>query len=256
MGRKSSIAAVCALAAAMLIEGCAGGMPEPASAAASPTTLDSAAMLRLARAARSAGDYPSAINLYRQIAAGSGGPAVTAELGDTLLDAGSIDEAITAYESVPSTSPAALNATLGLEHAYVLLDELPKAAVYADKARAIAPDDPRTLVDRGIALDLVGRHGEAQASYRSLLAKAPANRAARVDLALSLALTGHCQDAMTIIDPIARSSTATPRERQDLALILGLMGNESEARRWSLIDLGQTATAANLRFFDYVKSYP
>jgi len=257
MARKPSTLAVWGIAVTLLVEGCAGGPAEPSSgAAASHGTLDSASTLRIARAARAAGDYASAINLYREIAASSHGPAVTAELGDTLLEAGSIDEAITAYESVPANSAGSLAAALGLEHAYVMLNELPQAVTFADKAKAIAPDDPRTLIDRGIALDLSGRHSEAQTSYRALLAKSPANRAARVDLALSLAFTGNYQEAILIIDPIARSSTASPRERQDLALIYGLMGDENEARQLSLIDLDQSATAANLRFYDFVRTSP
>ncbi len=210
-------------------------------------------MLRLARAARAAGDYASAVNLYREIAATAADPQIKVELGDTLLDAGSLDDAIEVYDSVPAGSPARLGAALGLEHVYLALDEVPKALQEADNAHALVPDDRRVLVDRGVALDLAGRHDEAQASYRAALAKAPGQRAARVNLALSLALTHKYDEATEIVKPIALSSTATPRERQNLALIYGLMGDDRKAREWSLLDLGPTAAAENLRFFDYVR---
>jgi Flp pilus assembly protein TadD len=241
------------LAAALMLEGCAGAVaPDQGTQAAAP---DAASTLRIARAARAAGDYASAVNLYRTLAAaGAGGPAVTAELGDTLLEAGSIDDAIETYKSLPRNSPAALRAMLGLEHAYLMLGDLAQASSYADKARAIAPDDPRALVDRGIVLDLTGRHAEAQKSYRAVLAKLPGHRAARVDLALSLALTGQYDEAEKIIDPIARSSNSTVRERQNLALIYGLMGNRAEAQKWSRMDLSEAAAAGNLRFFDFIRA--
>lgn len=241
-----------ALAAGVLctLGGCAGtGSPQADKAA----TLDETPTLRLARAARAAGDYASAVNLYRTLLPSSADPLMRIELGDTLLDAGSIDDAIQTYKGVPAGSPAQLGAALGLERAYLALNDVPEAVRQADRAHALAPDDKRVLIDRGVALDLAGRHAEAQDSYRAALAKAPGERPARVDLALSLALTKKYDQAAEIVKPIAVSTTATPRERQILALIYGLMGNEREARQWSLRDLDVGTTAENMRFYDYVR---
>lgn len=211
-------------------------------------------MLRLARAAHAAGDYASAVNLYRTIVAGGPNPAISVELGDTLVDAGSFDDAITSYKSIPARSPEELGAALGLEHAYLALNDVPKAMEQADRAYALAPSDNRVLVGRGIALDLAGRHQEAQASYNALLAKFPNDRPARVNLAISLALTKDFDRATEILIPIARSSNATARERQDLALIYGLKGDQEEALRWSKLDLDAGATTANLRFYDFIRT--
>lgn len=211
-------------------------------------------MLRLARAAHAAGDYASAINLYRTIVAGGSDPAMAVELGDTLMDAGSFDDAIGTYKSVSAKSPAELGAALGLERAYLALNDLPKAMEQAERARALAPQDRKVLIDRGIVLDLYGRHKEAQDSYSAWLAKSPQDRTARVDLALSLAFSGDYDRALDTLSPIARSSNATPRERQDLALIYGLKGDKEEARRWSKLDLDVNETASNLQFYDVIRN--
>ncbi len=50
------------------------------------------------------------------------------------------------------------------------------------------PGDARGWTGLGVALDLAGAHGEAQAAYGRALAVDPLNRAARHNLALSLAL--------------------------------------------------------------------
>lgn len=144
------------------------------------------------------------------------------------------------------------HALLGLTRAYVALSDGAQALAYADKARAIAPADPRVLVARGVVLDMLQRHAEAQDSYRLVLAAAPHDIPARNDLALSLTMTGQYQEAVDILTPIAKSATATPRLRQNLALVYGLMGDMERAKALSQVDLDDKATAANLLFFDYV----
>ncbi len=54
--------------------------------------------------------------------------------------------------------------------------------------------------------------------------------------------------------PIALSSNATPRSRQNLALIYGLKGDRAHASSMSRIDLDANTTAANLHFFDLVRT--
>ena len=210
--------------------------------------------LRLARAARAAGDLASAANLYRTvIAAGAADPILTVEFADTLLDAGSFDEAIGIYSRIEANSPARLSALLGLTRAYLALSQLAKALESSEQARALSPTDARVLVARGVALDMLGRHPEAQGSYLAVLADSPRDVAARNNLALSFALSGRFPEALDILTPIARSTNASPRVRQNLALIYGLMGDRGRAADTSRADLDKTVTEANLRFFDFVR---
>ena len=211
-------------------------------------------VLRLARAARDAGDLGSAVNLYRTaLAAQPGDAALTVEFGDTLLEAGAFDEAIDAYGKANGNTPARLGALLGLARVHLALGQAEKALGFAEQARALAPSDPRVLVRRGVALDMLGRHPEAQGSYRAVLESQPRSVAARNDLALSLAFSGQFPEALDILTPMAKSTTAPPRVRQNLALIYGLMGEDARAAELSRVDLDKTATEANLRFYDYAR---
>src|SRR5579859_5452091 len=212
--------------------------------------------VRLARASRRAGDYGSAVNLYRNaVAAGASDPSVMVELGDTLVDAGSPDDGIDVYWKVlalPKVDPASgarLAAIRGLARAYLQLGKADTSLEHWNEALQMAPQDPAALVGHGVALDTLGRHTEAQASYRAVLADAPHDVPARNNLALSLAMSGNYDQALEIIMPMARAATSTAQLRQNLALIYGLKGDKEHASSISRMDLDQQATEANLRFF-------
>jgi Flp pilus assembly protein TadD len=211
--------------------------------------------LRLARASRANGDLASAINLYSSIVAiKPADPAVMLEFGDTLVDAGSLDDAIEVYRKVEPGSVAWLGAQLGLQQAYLRLGEPEKSLLSVDQAIIVSPGDHRLLVCRGVTLDMLGQHVQAQESYRAVLAKAPGDVAARNDLALSLALAGQFGEAEDIMASMVRSSTATPRLRQNLALIYGLAGDAAHAGALSRMDLDTNTTYENMRFFELARS--
>jgi tetratricopeptide (TPR) repeat protein len=216
------------------------------------------ATLRLARASRTNGDFASAISLYRSITAlQAADPAILVELGDTLVDAASLDDAIDVYGQAAQRAAARpavrIDALLGLQQASLNLGQPEQTMRFADQAAALAPADHRVIIGRGVALDLLGRHAEAQAAYRAVLASAPHNVAARNDLALSLALTRQYDEAVGIMLSMARSSNATPRIRQNLALIYGLAGDAPNADALSRTDLDAATIERNLRFFEFVR---
>jgi Flp pilus assembly protein TadD len=211
--------------------------------------------LRLARAARGAGDFASAVNLYRTVlAVHPNDPGVLVELGNTFLEVGAVDDAIDTFRKVKAKTPARLDAELGLAHAQLALHKPDAALGYIDSAAKISPNDPRVLVGRGVALDLLNRHAEAQANYRAVLEANPEHVAARNDLALSLALAGDFPQAVDIMMRLTRSTAATPRIRQNLALIYGLQGNMQQAAAVSRVDLDEKDTEANLRLFGMLQS--
>jgi Flp pilus assembly protein TadD len=249
------------IAAALALAGCAdtirnGGFSADNSGnGASLLQSESAATLRLARASRAAGDLASAISLYRQAARTKPvDPALLAELGDTLLEAKAFDDAIDVYSQIETTATVRTSALIGLAKAEIALAEPAKALKSLDLAQSAEPKDPRVLVNRGVALDLLERHADAQACYRAVLATTPRHVSARNNLALSLALSGQFAEALDIITPMARSSGATPRIRQNLAVIYGLMGKREEAAALSRKDLDPATADANLRFFDLVRA--
>ena len=230
------------------------GTADAAASQSLATTPDTSKDLRLARAARSAGDYVSAINLYRTvIATRPQDEALVVELGDTMLDLGAIDDAIGVYGKVSVKSSA--RAGVGLGRAQLSMHLAETALAHFDAARMLAPNDSKALLGRGIALDILDRHQEAQESYRTVMTTDPRNVAARNNLALSLALTGDYAQAATILQPIAMSPTATEKIRQNMALIYGLQGNTQQAARISRVDLSEADTEANLRFYQAVREH-
>ena len=123
------------------------------------------------------------------------------------------------------------------------------ALSFADQAVALAPEEPRAATGRGVALDMLGRHSEAQQCYRDVLARSGGDRAARNDLALSLALSGKYDEAVATLAPLALSSDAGPQLRQNLAVIYGLQEDSARAEKLSRIDLDEMAAAENLALF-------
>jgi Flp pilus assembly protein TadD len=246
------------VASVILLSGCSDKSASiPTSASdnrAALSTGDSGAALRMARTTRSAGDLNTAVLIYRNIVAtGVATDGIKIELGDTLVEAGSPDDAIDIYSQVGAKSSARLDSLLGLTRAYVDLGDPTKALEYADEAKLAAPQDPRVLVDRGVALDSLKRHGEAQECYRSVLSIAPRHVSARNNLALSLALTGQFDEAVAMITPLVRSSSATPQVRENMAVIYGLMGDADHAAAVSRMDLDDGTTKKNLAFLAAVR---
>jgi Flp pilus assembly protein TadD len=245
------------LGISLALAGCAAGTGQDgalgSSARRDTSASGQAVSLRLARAAREAGDLTTAIQFYRDVAENqSAEPQVLVELGDTLAEAGLYDDAVEAYGRVDAGA-GRLGALLGLVRAHMALGDAAAALQFADQASALAPRDARVLVDRGAALDALQRHAEAQEAYRSALQIAPRSVAARNNLALSLALAGHYDQAIAIMTPLARSGSATPRIRENLALIFGLSGNSERAATLSRMDLNESGTAANLAFFAWAR---
>ncbi len=254
-----SVRATIMIAAAIALAGCAAPSAKDAgaanSSASAPDQGEIGPALRLARAARDAGDFASSISLFRSVlAAKPDDPALLVELGDTLLAAGMMDDAIDVYARVGKTSAARPAAVLGLTRAYLALSQPAKALDYAEEAVQLSPQDARAVIARGVSLDMLDRHTEAQAAYRAVLRAAPLSVAARNDLALSLAMTGQLAEALAFIEPMARSPAAKPQTRQNLALIYGLMGDSGRAAAMSRMDLDEATTAANLSFFERLRS--
>ncbi len=220
------------------------------AASAANFSAQDASVLRLARAARAAGDLSGAVNLYRSIASTRTDPAVLVEFGDTLEEMWLFDDAIATFGRVEQKSPARPSALMGLVRVYLNLGQPTIARDFADQALALAPNDPSVLIDRGVVLDALGEHDQAQQSYRHALKGGANSVAARNNLALSLALSAKFDEAIEIIAPIALSASATSQARQNLALIYGLKGDHERAAQISRIDLDENATKANLRLFD------
>lgn len=211
-------------------------------------------LMRIGAAARSGGDLPTAVGVYRRAAEmAPQDPAPLIAAGDVLLEMGSVNEAIVSYNAALVRPGDTQAAQTGLAKAFLKTGRPALALTPLSKALAERPDDPKLLLLLGVTRDLAGDHSEAQAYYRDGLARTPSDPALSVNLALSLALSGDYSTAITVLQPIAMAPTASPQERQTLALIYGLKGNTGEAARLGRIDLDEAAVEHNLAYYQTLR---
>ncbi len=115
------------------------------------------------------------------------------------------------------------------------------------------PENIPALNGLGVALDMLGRHDEAQTAYRQVLAIAPADMIASNNLGLSLTLTGRYADAMTVLRPIALGESASPRARQNLVIAMALSGDRDGAARLARVDLREEDVRLNLEMLSAMR---
>ena len=216
--------------------------------------LDYPTLMRIGAAARAGGDLSNALQLYRRAASlQTDAAAPFVAIGNTLIEMGQINEAIIAYNSALDRQARDPEALRGIAKAY-LKTARPELA---GKPLAIAfedtPNDPKLLQLIGVADDLMGQHGEAQARYRRGLELAPGDPVLSLNLALSLALTGNYDEAIARLGPIAAAPISSPRERQTLALIYGLKGDRQRAEQLGLLDLDPAAVQHNLAYYETLR---
>jgi Flp pilus assembly protein TadD len=212
------------------------------------------ALMHIAAVAKANGDFSNALGVYRRAAAVAPQRAAPfVKLGDTLLEMGSVNDAIRAYNSALAREARDPEALRGLAKAYLKtgrpeLADKPLSIAYRD-----TPNDPKLLLLIGVANDYNGQHQEAQKRYRQGLVVRPRDPALTTNLALSLALTGNYPQAIALLGPLAAAPTATPSERQTLALIYGLQGDRRHAARLARVDLDAASVEHNLAFYDTLR---
>lgn len=143
----------------------------------------------MARAAARAGQWQAAARLWRaQTLAEPGSGEAWAGLGQALLEDGQAGDAAIALERAGSLLPGDAGLWLPRGRAALALDDPAAARAAFANYTMSRPTDARGWTGLGVALDLAGQHGEAQAAYGRALAVDPLNRAARHNLALSQSL--------------------------------------------------------------------
>jgi Flp pilus assembly protein TadD len=214
----------------------------------------SAAMARIARKTRAAGDPHSAINVYKR--AHQLRPAhvpILIELGETLASVGAYEEARAVLAKAVMREPKNARALRGLGNALVGLGEPSMAVEHYQTALAIA-SEPTTYNGLGVALDLTGDAKAAEAAYRAGLKIAPEKVSLRGNLGLSLALAGKYKDAIAILANLVKSGQSTARTRQNLALVYGIAGRSKDARMVLNMDLGPRVVQNNIAYYEMLRT--
>lgn len=206
-------------------------------------TLTTNARLQVAEAAESSGDSDLATSIYTAAAANEpANIALQLRCAEALARAGKVAQArqILAERLHGNDRPPDLVRALALID--VVAGEPTQALSEFNELLAANPGDIRALVDKAVALDLLGKHTEAQAIYRQVMVTAPSDTAARNNLALSIMLEGRMASALEMLVPLQDGDTAPPRLRINLGILYAANGNLEQSRRL----LGDHVTDADL----------
>ena len=167
-------------------------------------------------------------------------PAPLVAAGDVLLEMGSVNEAIVAYNNALLRGGDNLPALVGLTKAYLKSGKPALALEPVSRAYALSPDNPKVLLLLGVTKDLSGEHREAQAWYRQGLGLAPGDPALTVNLALSLALSGDYPGAIAVLQPVAIATARICAGTTDPGADLGSARQYSSRRRGSIGSISTT----------------
>lgn len=183
-----------AVAVSLTLTGCANGgrafnwtLPNLDWGQQDRAAQDPAAMMRIAEAAKQSGDAAAAAAFYQR-AADLAPDSVEARIGlaESLSRQGRGDEAINDLRLAVTQMPS--NPQLCVALARMLVEAgRPEQALDTVRGGLQQSRSAPLLIAQGVALDRIGRHGEAQASYRGALKISPDSAAAKQDLALSIA---------------------------------------------------------------------
>lgn len=213
------------LAGLLVLAGCT--QPDPSQ----KYGLTGAEYLHIAAAVTEAGDHEKALSLYTTAAEkfpADTGMQISCAYG--MARNGERKEAIALLRSrlrAASDNPDLLRAIGGIQ---VMQGDAKAAVATLDRMLGKHPDDVSALVDRGVALDMLHRHDEAQAAYRKARAIAPDDVTISNDLALSLMLSGHASQARAEMEPLRDASDLPERVGVNLALIDVVSGHPDDAR--------------------------
>ena len=195
------------------------------------SSLSGESTQRVAQAAVESGDLAMAEQLYAQASAASPSDAAAQlRYADILMRRGRTNEARELLRTHLQTVSDPLQLHDGLGSIYVLTGDPAHAIPEFDAVLAGKPNDVRALVNKAIALDLLGRHSDAQILYRQSLALVPDDPAVINDLALSMLLAGRPQEAEQVAAPLRSQPDIAPRIRAGLGVVLAANGDVAGAR--------------------------
>ena len=214
--------------------------------------------IRLAQAARSAGQQDSALGVYQKLLrAEPDASDILTAMAETYFEQGAHARALAAYDQAlakeSTTGGERAQALTGRGRTLLALARSASAERDFSDALTLKPDDPVALNGRGVAADMQGRHMNAQAFYRQALAHDPGNERVRSNLGLSFALAARFDEAVAELGSLAKNTEQVPKARHNLALALGLMGRSAQARQLTNGELEASQADGNELFYKAIR---
>ena len=209
-----------------------------------------ASLMRQAQATQKAGDVQSALALYQEAAALSHG-AIEAHLQLALLlqsqgDLAGAQEVLNQAQGINAKHPA-----IDLQLGKLAVQQNRPDAALEHFANGLGhwPQSIDLLNGKGVALDMMRRHDEAQAAYLQAIGQGKAKTEfVRNNLAMSYIMSDRYKDAIETLEGI-ENIQGTPVMRQNLALAYGLKGDMEAARQWAQPDLTKEQLEENIAFY-------
>jgi Flp pilus assembly protein TadD len=219
---------ICAGAAVLLAQ-CAA----PARTPQVQAPLGADAHLKMADAAAAAGNPDLAATMYtRALSDPKLDPAGRIRAAEMLVQLGRIGTAEAALNDRLRTAPDEIELRRALVRLHIVAGKAQEAIGDCDALLAHDPRDMAAVVDKAVALDLLGRHTDAQTLYRRALAAKPDDEGVRSDLALSQALQGNIAEATATMAPLRARADLPERVKADLGLLYTAGDDPASARAW------------------------
>ncbi|MCI4662147.1 MAG: hypothetical protein MRY63_10055 [Neomegalonema sp.] len=122
--------------------------------------------------------------------------------------------------------------------------------ISASRGKESPGKDPSVLQTKGVALDRMGRHAEAQEAYHSAMTLDRPSASLLNNLGMSYLLSGDSEKAEEVLRQATVAHGAGPQVQQNLAMAMTLNGKEAEAE-----SIARSATPAGLgqQALDYAR---
>lgn len=193
---------------------------------------DAASRMRVAANAEANGQMDIALSMYGAAAARDpNNSEAQARFAAALTRAGNRAQAEQVMAAAVERRPNDGRLVLELARMRLRTGAAGEALGLFDRVLARDSRNVPALDGRGVALDLMGRHPEAQDSYRRAQAIAPDSVSVANNLGLSLLLDGRPDEARAVLEPLARRSDSNQRVTANYAISLAATGDEAAARR-------------------------
>ena len=210
--------------------------------------------LELAEAAIEGGDLKTAIKVYSSLSEEFPGNAeILINLGNSYLEAERLDAAGPAFMKALVIEPENLGPVLGLARLEIRKLKPVDALPLFDRILEKKPDHYAALNGKGVALDLSGRHEEAQSFYHQAINLQPERIEAKVNLGLSLISTGELESAIEQLIGLARLPGMPGEVRHNLALAYALNGDIAASKEILQLDMTDGKLVENLCYYDYLR---
>lgn len=213
---------VSGLGLGLLLAGCAtDGMREP----------DAASRMRVAAVAESQGQMDVALSMYAAAATREPNNAqAQVTLASALVRTGNHAQAEQVLAAALERRPDDRALMVQLGRMQLRSGQAGQALTLFDRVLVADARNVQALDGRGVALDLIGRHPEAQESYRRAQVLSPNSIAIANNLGLSLLLDGRPDEARAVLEPLARRPDANQRVTANYAISLAATGDVAAAR--------------------------